>query len=122
MPDRRCEAPDACRARRRGVLGHAAVAVGAGDHVDRGGAEGEALLEVLGHAADDCEHGPGALALERAELGGARNDALLGLLAHRARVDDDDVREVGALGRARSRAAASTLPIRSLSATFIWQP
>ena len=46
-------------ARRVEQLGHAAVAVGAGDHVDRGRALGEALLEVLGHAADDREDGAG---------------------------------------------------------------
>ena len=42
---------------------------------------------MLGHAADDREHGARPLALERAELGRARDHALLGLLADRAGVD-----------------------------------
>ena len=58
---------------------------------------------MLGHAADDREHGARPLALERAELGGARDHALLGLLAHRARVDEDDVGLVGARGRRVAR-------------------
>ena len=81
-------------------LGHPAIAIGAGDHVDGGRALGEAFLEVLGHAADDREHGARPPALERTELGGARDHALLGLLAHRAGVDDDDVGVVGAVAGA----------------------
>jgi len=76
------------------------VAVGVGPRYDIHGvlAFGQALLQPLGHAADDADKHPLPAAAQAPQLGQTAPDALLGIVADRAGIDQDDVRLPGIVG------------------------
>src|SRR5581483_3043437 len=85
------------------VVQQAAVAVGADHDVDVRRLGLDAGLEVLGHAAGDAQHHPGARLVAR-QHAGAGVDLLLGLLAHGAGVEQDQIRARRIVGARVARA------------------
>ena len=76
------------------------VAVGVWPRYDIHGilAFGQALLQPLGHAADDADEHPLPAAAQAPQLGQTAPDALLGIVADRTGIDQDDVRLPGIVG------------------------